>query len=91
VSNKSLYVGNLPYTANERDVFDFFGDFDPQSVRIVEGKGFGFVDIPEDQMQACIDALNGKELGGRKLIINEARPKEPGRGDRFGGGGRDRH
>ncbi len=86
MSNKSLYIGNLPYTVNEKDVFDFFSEYDPQSVRIVEGRGFGFVDVPEDKAAQCVDEMNGKEMAGRKLIINEARPKESG-----GGGGRDRY
>lgn len=72
---KSLYVGNLPYSANEKDIFDFFAEFEPKAVRIVEGRGFGFVDVPEEHVAACIEALNGKDMNGRKLIVNEARQK----------------
>ncbi|MEM4408964.1 MAG: hypothetical protein QXI19_09505 [Candidatus Caldarchaeum sp.] len=73
---KSLFVGNIPYSATEKDLFDFFAEFDPKSVRIVEGRGFGFVDIPDENVAEAIEAKNGKELGGRRVVVNEARPRE---------------
>jgi RNA recognition motif-containing protein len=86
MANKSLYVGNMPYHASEDDIRTLFEDYGPiAEVRIIGDKGFGFVEIPEENMQAAIDATNGKEMGGRTLTVNEARPREERRG---GGGGR---
>jgi len=96
-----LYVGNLPFKATEGDIQDFFSQagFAVDQVSLVrdkftgEARGFGFVDI-EDQTagEAAVRACNGKELLGRALVINEARPMTPGgggggfRGERRGGG-----
>jgi RNA recognition motif-containing protein len=92
----NIYVGNLSYELTEDDLraaFQAHGEV--ESVNIIvdrntgRAKGFGFVEMPEkDQAQAAIEALNGTDLGGRTLAVNEARPKAP-RSDRgFGGGGR---
>ena len=80
----NIYVGNLPYGINRdqlRDVFAAYGEV--AAARIVtdretgRSKGFGFVEMPDAaQAQAAIDALNGNEIGGRKAVINEARPRE---------------
>ena len=84
MANKSLYVGNMSYNTTESDIRALFEDFGPiAEVRIIGDKGFGFVEIPEEQMAAAIEATNGKELGGRTLTVNEARPKT----ERSGGGG----
>ncbi|MBS1873217.1 MAG: RNA-binding protein [Acidobacteria bacterium] len=97
-----LFVGNLPYAANETDIQNFFSDagFSVDSVNVMrdrfsgEARGFGFVEInDEQQAQSAIAACNGKDLLGRALVINEARPmtREGGgggpRGPRSGGGG----
>jgi RNA recognition motif-containing protein len=92
---KKLYVGNLSYdTTNDalQEMFEAYGTV--QSAQIVmdrdtgRSKGFGFVEMGSDQeAQAAINALNGKEAGGRSLTVNEARPRED-RGGRGGGGGR---
>ncbi|MCE5198478.1 RNA-binding protein [bacterium] len=75
----------MPYSASEDDVRALFEPFGPiVEVRIIGDKGFGFVEIPEENMEAAIEATNGKELGGRTLTVNEARPKT----ERSGGGGR---
>jgi RNA recognition motif-containing protein len=72
-------------------MFEPFGPIG--EIRVIENKGFGFVDIPEENMEAAIEATNGKELGGRTLTVNEARPRteRPAGGGRgrggFGGGG----
>lgn len=84
MSTKSLYVGNLPYTTGEAALVDLFAEYGAKSCRIVEGRGFGFVDVDEDKAQAAIDALHDKEFGGRRLVVNEARPRGEGGG---GGGG----
>jgi len=85
---KSLYVGNLPYSVTENDLKDLFAAFDPISVRLIGDKGFGFVDVPEEKAAEAIAAVNGKEIGGRQIVVNEARPRtERGGGERRGGGG----
>ena len=84
---KSLYVGNLPYSTNEDEIRELFEPYGPiGDVRVIQNKGFGFVDIPEENMAAAIEAVNGTELGGRTLTVNEARPRPEG----GGGGGRRR-
>ncbi|MFQ3678479.1 MAG: RNA-binding protein, partial [Fimbriimonadaceae bacterium] len=84
--SKRLYVGNLPYSASEADLFDHFKDFNPQTARIIEGRGFGFVDVEDETMDAAIEAMHNSTFGGRRLVVNEARPKPEGTGG--GGGGR---
>ncbi len=91
---KTLYVGNLPYSATEADLFDHFKDYKPVTARIIEGRGFGFIEVEADQMDAAIEAMHQSEMNGRKLNVNEARPKPErtggggGYGDRGGGGRR---
>ncbi|MCL5104242.1 MAG: RNA-binding protein [Armatimonadetes bacterium] len=95
MANKSLYVGNMSYNTTESEIRTLFEPYGPiAEIRIIGDKGFGFVEIPEENMQAAIDATNGKEVGGRTLTVNEARPKTErsggggGRGGFGGGGGR---
>jgi RNA recognition motif-containing protein len=100
----NLFVGNLSYNASEDDVRQAFSAFgEVASVSIImdretgRPKGFGFVEMPnQTEAQAAIAGLNGKELAGRNLNVNEARPREDrprggggggGGGRRFGGGG----
>ena len=91
---KKLYVGNLGYGVTDSDLETMFTAHGTvQSAQVImdrdtgRSKGFGFVEMGSDQeAQAAIAALNGKEMGGRSLVVNEARPRpEGGRG---GGGGR---
>ena len=87
-----LYVGGLPYAATEAELTTLFATHGPvESARIIadkftgQSKGFGFIEISTAaEAQAAITALNGSEMGGRSLTVNEARPMEP----RSGGGGR---
>ena len=93
----NIYVGNLSFEVTEEELkqaFESFGEV--TSARIItdtysgRSKGFGFVDMPsKEQAQAAITGLNGKELKGRALNVNEARPRtdDRGRGRRPGGGG----
>ncbi|MBI3356293.1 MAG: RNA-binding protein [Nitrospirae bacterium] len=95
-----IYVGGLPYSATEQQLSDLFAAHGAvASARIItdkftgQSRGFGFVEMSSDsEAQAAITALNGSEMGGRTLTVNEARPQEPrtggggGRGG-FGGGG----
>ena len=92
----NIYVGNLANEVTEEDLkqaFDAFGKVD--SVKIIKdkytnrSKGFGFVEMAsKTEGQSAIDGLNGKELKGKALNVNEARPRTEsrGRGGRFGGG-----
>jgi RNA recognition motif-containing protein len=89
--NKRIYVGNLPYTANEDEVRELFSQYgEVASVSLVNDRetgrprGFGFVEMPADDADEAISALDGKDMGGRQLRINEARPREPRRNS--GGG-----
>ena len=89
---KKLYVGNLPYSVSDSDLQQMFEAHGTvQSAQVImdrdtgRSKGFGFVEMGSDQeAQAAIDALNGKNVDGRNLTVNEAKPRE----DRGGGGGR---
>jgi len=102
---KKLYVGNLSYDTSDSDLQRLFEEFGTvESAQVISdretgrSKGFGFVEMGSDQeAQAAISALNGKEVGGRALTVNEAKPREErgggGRGGYGGGrsgGGRDR-
>lgn len=83
----NIYVGNLSYNTTEEDlksVFGEFGNVDTASVifdrATNRSKGFGFVEMGDDQeAQAAIDALNGKDLDGRPLTVNKARPRTENR------------
>ena len=94
---KKLYVGNLSYDTTDSTLEQMFAAHGTvQSAQVImdrdtgRSKGFGFVEMGNDQeAQAAITALNGKEVGGRTLTVNEARPREErGGGGRSGGGGR---
>lgn len=79
--SKRLYVGNLPWSVNEQGLQDAFQEFGASSATIPmndqgKSKGFGFVDVEDDQAEAAIAAMNGKEMDGRPLTVNEARPRE---------------
>lgn len=88
MSRKTLYVGNIPYSLSEGDLVDAFADYNGTNARIIEGRGFAFIDIDEEHLDAAIEAKNGATLGGRTLTVNEARPKAPREGGFSGGGGR---
>lgn len=88
----TLYVGNLPYSITESQLIEHFSAFGGTNARIIEGRGFGFVDIDGGQLEAAITATNNSSLDGRTLTVNEARPRENrssggGGGNRSGGGG----
>ena len=80
---KKLYVGNLPYSTTDGDLAELFAKFGAvQSAQIImdrdtgRSKGFGFVEMTnDDEAVKAIDAMSGKELGGRPLTVNEARPR----------------
>ncbi|NUM56614.1 MAG: RNA-binding protein [Candidatus Hydrogenedentes bacterium] len=88
----NIYVGNLSYTTTDDDLRDAFGAYGKvDSARVImdkmtsRSKGFGFVEMGnQSEAQAAIGGLNGKELDGRTLNVNEARPKTEGGGGRGG-------
>jgi RNA recognition motif-containing protein len=90
---KKLFVGNLPYAANETDVQNFFSSqgVAVDTVTVMrdrftgQARGFGFVEIQDDQAaQQAVENCHGKDLMGRTVVVNEARPMA----SREGGGGR---
>jgi hypothetical protein len=94
-----LYVGNLPYSYRDDDLQQAFSQYGAVSSAKVmmerdtgRSKGFGFVEMGSAaEAQAAIQGMNGQQVGGRGLVVNEARPMEPrsgGGGGGFGGGGR---
>ncbi|GMW03585.1 MAG: hypothetical protein AMXMBFR84_47190 [Candidatus Hydrogenedentota bacterium] len=92
--SKKLYVGNLPYSVSNTDLEQLFADHGSVlSAQVIvdretgRSKGFGFVEMGSDsEAESAINALNGKDMGGRALTVNEARARED-RGGRGGGGG----
>lgn len=94
MSNRKLYVGNLPYDTDEQALQALFGQVDAvESVSVMRdqmtgrARGFAFVEMSTPEgAQRAIDQLHNSELGGRTLTVNEARPREPRAGG-FGGDG----
>jgi len=91
---RKLYVGNLPYSANQQTLQDAFGQCGTvESANVImdrdtgQSKGFAFVEMSsESEAQKAIQELNGSSLDGREIKVNEAKPKAP-RDNRGGGGG----
>ena len=81
----NIYVANLPYSTDRdqlREIFAAYGEV--SSARVVtdretgRSKGFGFVEMPDNvQAAGAVEALSGSEVGGRKIVVNEARPRPP--------------
>ena len=91
-----LYVGNLSYDTDDAGLRELFVPFgEPDSAKVItdrdtgRSKGFGFVEFSNNaEATAAINALNGKEVNGRALTVNEARPRNEAAGGRGGGGSR---
>lgn len=94
MANK-LFVGSLAYSVTDEELEQFFAQAGTvASAKVIidrdtgRSKGFGFVEMSSDEEAAeAIKQLNGKDLGGREIMVNEARPQEPRRDNRGGGGG----
>ena len=92
----NIYVGNLPFETTEDNLHVTFAEYgEVTSARVItdrmtgRSRGFGFVEMANNnEAEAAIRALNGKDMGGRTLTVNEARPRE-NRDSRWGGGGGD--
>src|SRR5579883_2657587 len=94
---RKLYVGNLAYQVGDAELEQLFSEFGTvQSAQVIQdrdtgrSKGFGFVEMGSDaEAQAAIQGLHDQEVNGRRLTVNEAKPREPrGGGGGYGGGGR---
>ena len=92
--SKRIYVGNLSYQTTEGDISNLFGQVgEVESANIItdrdtgRSKGFGFVEMGNEDADKAIAQLNGTELNGRSITVNEARPREDRGGNRGGGGG----
>ncbi|MAY74741.1 MAG: RNA-binding protein [Phycisphaerae bacterium] len=90
-----IYVGNLPFSCTESELQTAFEEHGPvQSASLVmdrdtgRPRGFGFVEMGDDDARKAIDAMNGMDLGGRQITVNEAKPRENRGGGGGGGGGR---
>lgn len=80
---KTLYVGNLPWTTTETELADAFRPYgEVISSRIItdretgRSRGFGFVEVNDEDAEKMIDAMNGNQLGGRQIVVNEAKPRQ---------------
>jgi len=81
---KSIYVGNIPFSATEEDLHSLFGQYgEVLSVKFINDRetgrfrGFGFVEMDDSSAIEAIEALNGKEVSGRALRVNEAQERQP--------------
>ena len=103
---KKLYVGNLPFSVNSeklKEIFSVYGNVEAEVISFKDtgkSKGFGFVTVDDEQAEKAKQEMNGKEIDGRKVFVNDAAPFDPnaprkprrsfggnGGGRRFGGGG----
>jgi len=99
VMAKRIYVGNLPWSCSNADLESLFNAHgEVVSAEIIEdretgrSRGFGFVQMNSDEdSDRAIEALNGTDMGGRSLVVNEARERQPRRGGGGGGGGGGRY
>ncbi|HUS26618.1 MAG TPA: RNA-binding protein [Nevskiaceae bacterium] len=93
-----LFVGSLPYSVDDSQLADIFAAVGTvASAKVIidrdtnRSKGFGFVEMSsDDEAQAAVKELNGKEVDGRQIVVNEARPQEKREPRSFGGGGGNR-
>ena len=91
--SKSLFVGNLPWSATEDEIKAKFEEHvKVNAVRLItdkmtgRAKGFGFVEVDDSEMEKAITTMNGKKIGDREIVVNEAKPRSEG-GDRPRSGG----
>ena len=87
----NIYVGNLPFSYDSQQLEDLFSEYgEVSSAQVIldrdtgRSRGFGFVELPDDAARKAIEELDGSDLEGRSLTVNEAKPRSD-RGDRGGG------
>ncbi len=80
---KTLYVGNIPWSTKESDLEQFFAQYgEVIECRIIteratgRSRGYGFVEVGDDSLEEIMEKTNGAEMDGRKLVVNEAKPRE---------------
>ena len=76
---KSLFVGNLSYSTTESALQEAFSVYGASAVRIIEGRGFGFVDVEDSQADAAVEAMNETEMDGRSASAATGRASSPWR------------
>lgn len=83
MDTRTLYVGNLPWSATKEDLAALFANYaQVKSSRIItdrasgRSRGFGFIEVEDDNIEEIIGKMNGKDMGGRELIVNEAKPRQ---------------
>ena len=88
-----IYVGNLPFSVNDAELGSMFTEFgNVSSSQVIidrdtgRSRGFGFVEMDDDAGRGAIEEMNGREVGGRSLVVNEARERQPRTGGGGGGG-----
>lgn len=88
MQGSKLYVGNFSYSVTKEDLEELFSDYEVKEVNVIEGKGFGFVELSSpSEAEKAKEALNGKDYTGRTLRVDEARPRQDrSSGSRRGGG-----
>ena len=87
MATKTIYVGNLPYSVTESQLSAHFATYGGTNARIIEGRGFGFVDIDGDKLEAAVADKHNSSMDGRTLTVNEAKPRENRSSGGGGGGG----
>ena len=73
---KTLFVGHLPFGVTEYDLRTHFAPYGAERIRLIEDKGIAFIEVPDDRLQEAVDEKHDSEMGGRRLTVNEAKPRE---------------
>jgi RNA recognition motif-containing protein len=76
MGTKTLFVGNLPFDVSEWDLEREFAPYGAHRVRLISERGFAFVEVDEDRLQEAVDEKHDSELWGRRLTVNEAKPRD---------------
>ena len=80
MATKTLYVGNIPYWATADEMAAQFAVYGGHNTRVIEERGIAFIDVDAEQLATAIHDKHDSEMGGRRLKVNEARPREGGPG-----------
>lgn len=92
MQGSKLYVGNFSYSVTKENLEELFSDYEIREIRVIEGKGFGFVELSSPtEAENAKQALNGKDYTGRTLRVDEARPRGDHSSDTRRGSGYNRY